>query len=337
MNYRYLGHTGLKVSEICFGTMTYTGNIQNEIGSVNQAEADRLTALALDLGINFFDTADVYSKGNSEVLLGKSLGTRRKEVVVGTKVRFATGVGPNQTGLSRQHILESCENSLRRLNTDYIDLYQVHSFDPGTPLEETLRALDDLVHSGKVRYIGCSNFLAWQTMKSLGISQQLGLHRFATNQLYYSVGARDIEHEIQPLCIDQKIGILCWSPLSGGFFSGKYKAGQALPNDSRRSHTEARSLRYWPVDELKGFALLETLTEVALENGKSVAQTALRWLLQRPAVNAVIAGARKPEQLQDNAAASGWILSEEDMQKITRSYPVQEQYPGWHQGYNDAR
>jgi aryl-alcohol dehydrogenase-like predicted oxidoreductase len=337
MKYNYLGNSGLKVSELCYGVMTFTGNISNEIGSVSQTEANELTLVAIDKGINFFDTADVYTNGISEIMLGKALGAKRNSVIVGTKARFPMSKQVNDTGLSRHHIIESCNQSLKRLNTDYIDLYQLHSFDPGTPMEETLRALEHLIQSGKVRYIGCSNFTAWQTMKAINISEKLHIEKFITSQLYYSLGNRDIESEIVPMCSDQKLGILAWSPLSGGFFSGKYRSGQSLPADSRLSHTEALSKKYWPVDETKGFQTLEILFELEKKYNKTVAQLAINWLLSKKQVCSVIIGARKISQLMENTGATGWQLLEEDILQLDNASAGPIMYPMWHQKYSDER
>jgi aryl-alcohol dehydrogenase-like predicted oxidoreductase len=313
------------------------GSYGSEIGTVSEQDAGRLTAIALDHGINFFDTADVYSGGLSEIMLGKALGNRRKDVVVASKVRFAMSDRPNDTGLSRRHIMESCENSLKRLGTDVIDLYQIHSYDPGTPLQETLRALHELVQSGKVRYIGCSNLTAWQTMKALAVSEKLNLDQFVSAQLYYSVGARDIEHELVPLCLDQGLGILCWSPLSGGFFSGKYRKGADTPPDSRRSFREAKSLRYWPTDEIKGYLIVEELDRIASKNNRTITQVALNWLLRKPAVTSVITGARKELQLIDNIGCTGWELSAAEMERLNEVSQPPVPYPVWHQNYSDNR
>lgn len=338
MNYRYLGNSGLKVSELCLGTMTYgSAEKVNEIGQITQKEANILTNMAIDAGINFFDTADVYSNGVSEEVLGKSLGAKRKDVIIATKVRFAMSENINDTGLSRHHIIESCEKSLKRLNTGYIDLYQIHGFDPGTPLEETLRALETLIQSGKIRYTGCSNLNAWQTMKALAISEKLNLEKFVTNQLYYSIGARDIEHEIVPQCLDQKMGILCWSPLSGGFFTGKYSRENLNPSDSRRSYENNSSLKYWPVDLEKAFTILDVLNDIAAERNKTISQIAINWLLNKPAVTSVILGIRKPAQLTDNIGASGWKLSDEEMHKLDAVSAQPVMYPAWHQMYADER
>jgi aryl-alcohol dehydrogenase-like predicted oxidoreductase len=338
MKYRFLGHSGLKVSEVCLGVMTFGGdNIHNEIAHVGQKEANELVSAALDQGVNFFDSADVYSGGNSEILLGKALNSRRSEAVIATKVRFRLGDGPNDVGLSRHHIIKSCEASLKRLGTDYIDLYQIHSFDPQTPLEETLRALDQLVKSGKVRYIGCSNLMAWQMMKMLAVSEQLNLEKFITAQLYYSIGTRDIEHELVPLCLDQQMGILSWSPLSGGFFTGKYRRNMPLPQDSRRSNPGAESLRWWPVDEEKGYAIVEELDRISQKYNASIAQTALSFILKKPAITSVIVGAKTMTQMLDNFKASDLDLSDEDFNTLDElSRPIVP-YPLWHQNYGNER
>jgi len=338
MKYRYLGNSGLKVSEICLGVMTFGGDsVQNELATVAQKEADILTSTAIDLGINFFDTADIYSGGVSESVLGKALGKNRKDVVVATKVRFAMSNKPNDTGLSRSHIIKSCENSLRRLGTDFIDLYQIHSYDPGTPMEETLRTLDHLVQSGKVRYIGCSNLTAWQTMKAIAISEKLNLEKFITTQLYYSIGSRDIEQELVPLCVDQQLGILCWSPLSGGFFTGKFRKNSTLPADARRSNLQSSSLKYWPVDEEKGFEIVEQLERIGNNYDKTITQTALNWLLRRSNVASVIIGARNIQQLTENIGATDWQLVSDDVEFLDNlSRPVVP-YPLWHQKYSDER
>jgi len=338
MKYRYLGNSGLKVSEICLGVMTFGGDtIKNELATVAQQEANLITSTALDLGINFFDTADVYSGGISETVLGKALGNRRKDAVIGTKVRFAMSNKPNDTGLSRFHIIKSCEDSLRRLGTDFIDLYQIHSYDPGTPIEETLRALELLIQSGKVRYIGCSNLTAWQTMKMLAAAEKLNLEKFVTTQLYYSIGARDIEHELVPLCIDQQLGILCWSPLSGGFFTGKYRRNNTLPKDARRSNRQASSLKFWPVNEEQGFEIVDNLERIGNNYEKTVAQTALNWLLRRQNISSVIIGARNVQQLTENVGASDWELIPDDILYLNTISKPEIPYPVWHQMYSDQR
>jgi aryl-alcohol dehydrogenase-like predicted oxidoreductase len=338
MIYRYLGNSGLKISEIGLGVLTFGGGDEkSELTTVNQKGADLITSTALDLGINFFDTADVYEYGLSETVLGKALGKRRKEAVVATKVRFAMSNKPNDTGLSRFHIIKSCENSLKRLGTDFIDLYQIHSYDPGTPLEETLSALDTLVQSGKVRYIGCSNLTAWQTMKALALSEKLNLEKFVTTQLYYSIGARDIEHELVPLCIDQKLGILCWSPLSGGFFTGKFRKNTEMPKEARRSNIQNDSNKYWPVNVEKGYDIVEHLELIGKKYDKTIAHTALNWLLSKPMISSIIIGARNVNQLTENACASGWQLAPSDIQALDNISKQEIPYPIWHQMYSDER
>jgi aryl-alcohol dehydrogenase-like predicted oxidoreductase len=262
---RFLGTTGLSVSELCFGTMTFGGSGRHKIiGEVNQQEANNLVSMALDAGVNFFDTADVYSMGSSEEICGRALGPRRKDVILATKVRARMGEGANDVGLSRHHIIEGCEASLKRLGTDYVDLYQVHSFDPITPLEGTLRALDDLVRQGKVRYVGCSNFAGWQLMKALSISDKFRWERFVSLQALYSLLSRDLEYDLVPVCLDQGLGILVYSPLGGGFLTGKYRRGLARPAGTRLS--EANSLT---ADEEKGFDIVEELERIAREHDSS--------------------------------------------------------------------
>lgn len=327
MRMRSLGKTGLKVSELCFGNMTFGGRgYWKTIGDLAQEEADVLVGMALEAGVNFFDTANVYSEGIAEEMLGKALGHRRGEVILATKVRGRMGPGPNEVGLSRHHIMEACHASLRRLGTDYIDLYQVHSFDHETPLEETLRALDDLVRQGKVRYLGCSNFTGWQLMKALAISDKLGLERFATLQAYYSLVARELELELVPLCLDQGLGILPWSPLAGGFLTGKYRRGQARPEAARRSTPEGEFI---PIDEETGFAIVEELERVAAGRKASVAQAALNYLLRRPGVTSVIIGARTPEQLADNLKATEWEMTPEEVSRLDAVSEPPTLYPHW--------
>ncbi|MBK7213131.1 MAG: aldo/keto reductase [Bacteroidales bacterium] len=336
MEYRYLGGSGLKVSEISLGAMTFNGGRKSDVGNVSQTEATEMTYVAIDLGINLIDTADVYSNGLSEEMVGTALGHRRKEVLIATKVRFPMNPKPNQSGLSRYHIIEGCEKSLKRLGTDYIDLYQIHGYDPNTPLEESLRALDDLVRSGKVRYIGCSNLAAWQTMKALAISQQMNLEKFISTQLYYSIGARDIEHELIPLCEDQKVGILCWSPLSGGFFTGKYrKSGEE--GKGRRVNKNAASMKYWSLDEERGFRILDVLENISLKKGKNIASIALAWVLHKPMVSSLIIGATNLQQLKENAQASGIKLDAEDLEMLEKVSAPDIPYPQKHQIITDSR
>jgi aryl-alcohol dehydrogenase-like predicted oxidoreductase len=327
MKMRFLGNSGVKVSEICFGAMTFGGKgYWKSIGEVQQKEADELVGMALDGGINFFDTADVYSEGLSEILLGKALGNNRKNIILATKVRGRTGQGPNDVGLSRHHIIENCNASLKRLGTDYIDLYQLHSFDPYTPQEETLRALDDLVRAGKVRYIGASNHTGWQLMKALAISDKQNLEKFVTLQAYYSLIARDLENELVPLCLDQNLGILPWSPLGGGFLTGKYRRGKERPNNARRTDPENQFLQY---DEEKGFDIIDELEKIAKNHDATIAQAALNYLLRKPAVSSVIIGARTKEQLADDLKTSDWEMTSEEVAGLDEISILPRAYPYW--------
>ena len=325
MKYKQLGRTGLLVSELCFGTMTFAGRgFWKVVGQQPQETADNLVAKALDAGINFFDTANIYSEGESEKMLGKALGKRRKEVVVATKVRGRMGLGANQVGLSRGHIMQSVEDSLFRLGTDYIDLYQIHGFDELTPLEETMRALDDLVCSGKVRYLGCSNLAAWQLMKSLWISDKSDLHRFETLQAYYTIAGRDLERELVPLMRDQQIGLLVWSPLAGGLLSGKfYREGEG-PENARRA-----AFDFPPVDKERAFNVVDVMREIAAAHKVSVAQIALSWLLHQPVVTSVIIGAKNDEQLSDNLSAPEVELSADELSRLAEVSALPPEYPGW--------
>ena len=325
MKYKQLGRTGLLVSELCFGTMTFAGRgFWKVVGQQPQETADNLVAKALDAGINFFDTANIYSEGESEKMLGKALGKRRKEVVVATKVRGRMGPGANQVGLSRGHIMQSVEDSLSRLGTDYIDLYQIHGFDELTPLEETMRALDDLVRSGKVRYLGCSNLAAWQLMKSLWISDKSDLHRFETLQAYYTIAGRDLERELVPLMRDQQIGLLVWSPLAGGLLSGKfYREGEG-PENARRA-----AFDFPPVDKERAFNVVDVMREIAAAHKVSVAQIALSWLLHQPVVTSVIIGAKNDEQLSDNLSAPEVELSADELSRLAEVSALPPEYPGW--------
>ena len=327
MKTRFLGNTGVRVSELCFGAMTFGGkDYWANIGQVGQKEADDLVNIAIDGGINFFDTADVYSEGMSELLLGKALGTRRNSVVLATKVRGRTGSGPNDVGLSRRHIIDSCNASLKRLGTDYIDLYQVHSFDPRTPLEETLRTLDDLVRQGKVRYVGASNFAGWQLMKALAISDTQHLERFITLQAFYSLIARDLENELVPLSLDQHLGILPWSPLGGGFLTGKYRRGKPRPEGARRSNPTAQFLQF---DEEKGFDIVDELEKTARKYGATITQAALNYLLRKPGVTSVIVGARNKEQLTDNLKTVDWEIAAEEVARLDTLSTPPRVYPYW--------
>lgn len=328
MKYNILGNTGLLVSELCLGTMTFGGRgYWTAIGTLDQSAADELVRRSIDAGINFIDTANVYSEGLSEEMTGKAiknLSLKRDELVLATKVRGTMGAGPNQTGLSRSHIIQQVDESLKRLNTDYIDLYQIHGFDPFTPLEETLRALDDLVKSGKVRYIGASNLAAWHMMKALSYSEHHNLARFQSLQAYYTIAGRDLEREIVPMLQDQKVGLMVWSPLAGGLLSGKYKREGDGPEGSRRIDFD-----FPPVNKERAFDILDVLHPMAKEKGVSVARLALAWLLQQDVVSTVIIGAKKPEQLEDNLKATEVSFTNEELQKLDEVSQLPAEYPGW--------
>lgn len=328
MKYHNLGNTGLLVSELCLGTMTFGGRgFWSAIGQLEQDKVDELVKRSVDAGINFIDTANVYSEGLSEKMTGeaiKSLGLNRHELVLATKVRGRMAEGPNGAGLSRSHIMWQVEESLKRLNTDYIDLYQIHGFDQHTPLEETLRALDDLVRSGKVRYIGCSNLAAWQIMKALAFSEYQGLSRFVSLQAYYTIAGRDLERELVPLLEDQKMGLMVWSPLAGGLLSGKFKRNEQGPEGSRRVDFD-----FPPVDKDKAFNILDVMHPMAAQKDISVARLALAWLLHQKAVSSVIIGAKKMEQLEDNLKATEVQLSTEELQQLDNISTPPLTYPSW--------
>ena len=328
MRYKTLGGTGLLVSEICLGTMTFGGGgFWTAIGTLDQSVADRVVARALDAGVNFIDTADVYSEGLSEEITGRAIansGRKRSDVVVATKAVGAMGKGPNDRGASRGHIMDAAKASLKRLGTDYIDLYQMHSFDRVTPIEETVRALDDLVRQGYVRYVGLSNWQAWTIMKALGIAERHGLARPATLQAYYTIAGRDLEREIAPLVEAEKLGLMVWSPLAGGLLSGKYDRDSKGPQGSRRV-----SFDFPPVDRERAFACVDAMRAVAKQHNVSVARIALAWLLHRPFVMSVIVGATSIEQLEDNIAATEVSLSAEELAQLDRVSALPPEYPGW--------
>jgi aryl-alcohol dehydrogenase-like predicted oxidoreductase len=320
-----LGRTGLYVSELCFGAMTFGGEgFWKVVGSQGQSEADKLVSRSLEAGINFFDTADVYSNGLSEQLLGKALGARRKDVVLATKVRGRTGPGVNDVGLSRGHIMDSVHNSLKRLGTDYIDLYQIHGADLVTPLDETLRALDDLVRQGKVRYLGASNLAAWQLMKALGISEHRGLSRFESLQAYYSIAGRDLERELVPLMKDQQLGLMVWSPLAGGFLSGKFRRNSQGPEGARRA-----AFDFPPVDKERAYNVIDVMDGIAQAHNASVARVALAWLLHQPHVTTLIIGAKTSEQLEDNLQAPTLKLTPEQLTALNTVSALPPEYPAW--------
>ena len=330
MEYRQLGSSGLRFSQLILGTMTFGGSGQfRAVGETDLEGARRQIDMALDAGVNVIDTADVYSSGTSEEIIGKALSDGlRDQVLLATKARFPMGPGPNDAGLSRHHLIKACEASLRRLRTDHIDLYQVHEWDGQTPLEETLVALEHLVHSGKVRYIGCSNFAGWQVMKALGIAMRRGLPEFVSQQIYLSLQERSAEYEIVPSAIDQSLGLLIWSPLAGGLLSGKYRRGQPPPKGSRHASEWSEPPVY---DEDKLYDTIETLVEVAESRGVSAAQVALAWLLARPGVTSVIVGARTDEQLADNLAAADLELTPDEHARLEAVSRPPLIYPFWHQ------
>ena len=325
MKFRQLADTGVFVSELCLGAMTFGGRGQQwqVIAGLDQSEVDTIVHRSLDAGVNFIDTADVYSAGESETLVGRALGARRHDVVLATKVRGRMGKGVNQVGLSRLHIMEALDASLKRLGTDYIDLYQIHRFDPLTSLDDTLRALDDLVRAGKVRYIGCSNLAAWQLMKALAISRAQNLERFCCTQSFYSLAGRDLEREMIPLLKDQGLGLLVWSPLAGGFLSGKFTRTGG-DETARRANFD-----FPPVDKEQGFAILDVLVEVARAHAASVAQVALAWLLAQATVTSVIIGARKLSQLDDNLKSVDLSLSAEELKALDEVSRLTPEYPEW--------
>jgi aryl-alcohol dehydrogenase-like predicted oxidoreductase len=329
MEYRQLGNSGLQVSALTLGTMTFGGSGPfANVGNTEVEGARRQIDVCRDAGVNLIDTADVYSGGRSEEIVGEVLAGRRDDFLVATKVRMAMGDDPNMQGLSRHHIIEGCEASLKRLRTDHIDLYQVHEWDGATPLEETLAALEHLVDSGKVRYVGVSNYTGWQLMKALGISERDNLPRFVSQQIYYSLQERSAEYELLPLAVDQGLGTMVWSPLAGGLLSGKYRRGVAPPEGSRH-------LTDWnepPVhDEDKLYDTIDVLVAIAEAHGVSAAQVALAWLLTRPSIATVVIGARTDEQLADNLSAADLTLSADELGRLEQVSRPRLIYPHWHQ------
>jgi aryl-alcohol dehydrogenase-like predicted oxidoreductase len=329
MKYNTLGHTGLLVSELCLGTMTFAAGegMWKPIAGVEQNLADELVRLSVDAGVNFVDTADVYTNGESEKVLANAianLGIARKDIVIATKAYGRTGPGRNDVGASRGHIMDAVEASLKRLRTDYIDLYQIHAADQVTPIEESLRALDTLVTQGKVRYIGCSNWYAWQIMKANGISEAKNLAKLDTLQAYYSIAGRDLEREIVPLLEDQRTGLLVWSPLAGGLLSGKFSREHQKPEDSRRS-----AFDFPIVDKERTWRILDVLQPIANAHETNVATVALAWILAKPFVTSVIIGAKRVDQLQQNLSAVDLQLSDDEMQKLDEVSALPPEYPGW--------
>ena len=327
MEYRLLGRSGLKVSTITMGTMTFGGSAK--IGDTDLKDAQRQIDLCLEAGVNLIDTANVYSRGISETIIGEALdGGRRKRTLLATKVRFKMGEGPNDNGLSRYHIVEQAEASLRRLRTDVIDLYQVHQWDGSTPLEETMEALDTLIRQGKVRYVGCSNYSGWHIMKALGVSEAHNYQRFVSQQIHYTLHAREAEYELVPAGLDQGLGILVWSPLAGGLLSGKYRRGLSAPEGSRHAGGHSEPPVY---DWEKLYDIIDVVVSVAEEHGVTGAQVALAWLLQRPGVTSVIVGGRNEEQFRDNLAAAELKLSEHQVRRLDEVSRPTLIYPYWHQ------
>lgn len=335
MEYRQLGASGLKVPVLSFGTATFGGGntFFKAWGSTEGAEAVRMVNLCLDAGINLFDTANVYSTGISEEILGKALSGHRNRVLISTKATFPMGDGPNDYSSSRWHLLRSCEDSLRRLNTDHIDIYHMHGFDGVTPVEETLRTLDDLIQSGKVRYIACSNFSGWHLMKSLSVSERYGWAKYIGHQAYYSLVTREFEWELMPLGVDQNVGTIVWSPLAMGRLGGKFRRSNPLPAESRLSQG---GLHGPDVPDELLFRVVDVLDQLAEETGKTVAQVALNWVLQRPTVVNLVVGARNEEQLKQNFGAVGWNLTTEQVQRLDKASDVPLIYPYWHQRQDTA-
>lgn len=332
MEYRQLGGSGLKVPVLSFGTGTFGG--ANELfrawGQTDVAEATRLVDICLESGLNMFDSADMYSGGMAEEILGQAIKGRRSQVLISTKGTFRMGEGPNNVGSSRYHLIESIEGSLKRLQTDYIDLYQLHGFDALTPVEEVLSTLDNFVRAGKIRYIGCSNFSGWHLMKSLAVSDRYGLARYVAHQAYYSLVGRDYECELMPLALDQKVGAVVWSPLGWGRLTGKVRRGQELPETSRRRSKFSNDIGP-PVPDEYVYRVVDAIDQIAQENGKTVPQIAINWLLQRPSVSTVIIGARNEEQLRQNLGAVGWSLTAEQVAALDAASATSLPYPYWHQ------
>ncbi|MGI8398207.1 aldo/keto reductase (plasmid) [Agrobacterium deltaense] len=330
MEYRQLGRSGLRISTVTMGTMTFGGvGWARKVGDLGVPEAKRLVDLCVDAGVNLIDTADVYSDGKSEEIIGDVLGGRRKNgVLIATKARFPMGKGPNDAGNSRYHLIEACEASLRRMKTDVIDLYQLHEWDGQTPLEETMEALDTLVRQGKVRYVGCSNFSGWHIMKALGVSERDKRERFVSQQIHYTLEARDAEYELLPVSIGQGLGVLIWSPLAGGLLSGKHRRNQAAPEGSR----QFAGWKEPPIrDENRLWNIVDTLVSIAENRGVSAAQVALAWLIGRKAVTSVVVGGRTEEQFKDNLAAADLKLSAEERKQLDEVSVPPLLYPYWHQ------
>jgi len=332
MDYRPLGRSGLKVPVLSFGTGTFGGTTEffKAWGASDVAEATRLVDVCLEAGVTMFDSADIYSNGSAEEILGAALKGRRDKALISTKGTFRLGAGPNDVGSSRHHLLAAVDGSLRRLRTDFIDLYQLHGFDAATPIEETLRALDDLVRAGKIRYVGCSNFSGWHLMKSLAISDRCGLERYVAHQAYYSLVGRDYEWELMPLALAEGVGTVVWSALGWGRLTGKVRRGQPLPQTTRLKSQLSNDVGPQIPDDYL-FRVVDALDVVAKETGKTVPQVAIAWTLARPSVSTVIIGARNEEQLKQNLGAVGWSLTKEQIARLDAASAVSLAYPYWHQ------
>lgn len=332
MDYRLLGASGFKVPVLTLGTGTFggRGELFKAWGSTDVAEAKRLVDLCLEAGLNMFDSADIYSDGAAEEILGAAIKGRRDQVLISTKATFRSGSGANEVGSSRHHLIRSVDSALRRLGTDYIDLFQLHGFDAATPVEETLRTLDDLITAGKLRYVGCSNFSGWHLMKSLAVAERYGWTRYVAHQAYYSLVGREYEWELMPLALDQGVGCVVWSPLGWGRLTGRIRRGQPLPTASRLQSSVATSAGP-QVSEEYLFKVVDALDKVAAETGKTIPQIALNWLLGRPSIATVIIGARDERQLRDNLGAVGWSLTAEQVAKLDQASAVPRIYPYWHQ------
>jgi aryl-alcohol dehydrogenase-like predicted oxidoreductase len=333
MEYRSFGLSGLKVPVLSFGTATFGGNSEffKAWGSTQLAEATRMVNLCVDAGVNFFDTANVYSRGVSEEILGKAISGIRNNLIISTKGTFTMGKEANDQGSSRFHLIKQCEDSLRRLNTDHIDIYHMHGLDLTTPVEETLKTLDQLIQSGKIRYIACSNFSGWHLMKSLAVSERYGWSKYVVHQAYYSLLDREFEWELMPLGLDQGIGTMVWSPLSSGLLAGKYRRNQPIPQDNRIQQGGGHGPAW---DATRLYKIVDVMDEIAAETGKTVSQIAINWLLQRPTVVNVIIGARNEDQLKQNLGAIGWSLTAEQIKRLDEVSKTDPVYPYWHQRQN---
>ncbi|WP_438481580.1 aldo/keto reductase [Oleiharenicola lentus] len=338
MEYRRLGHSGFKVPALTFGTGTFGGKppMFSSWGASDVAEATRLVDICLEAGVTMFDSADIYSAGEAEKILGAAIKGRRDKTLISTKATFRSGEGPNEVGSSRQHLTAAVEGSLKRLGTDYIDLFQLHGFDAQTPIEETLQTLDGLVRAGKIRYLGVSNFSGWHLMKSLLTSEKYGLSRYVANQTYYSLVGRDYEWELMPLGLEQGVGAVVWSPLGWGRLTGKIRRGQPLPENSRLQGQASRDAGP-QVDQEYLYQVVDALDAIAAETGKTVPQVALNWLLQRPTVSTIVIGARNEEQLRQNLGAVGWNLTKEQVAKLDAASERPKAYPYWHQAFFSER